>query len=201
MINFRLFGIPVTVQPLHWLILALFGGITRAKDQEGLLLVALFMLAGFFSILVHEFGHALTGRKFGTNPEVILHGMGGVAVFPHARFSRWQSILVTAAGPAIQLVLAALALAILIFGGLPETLILNFFSSLFLVSLFWALLNLIPVYPMDGGQIMFAILGPARRTLALQISIVTAIVGGLILFKLLGSYYLPILMAFMAFQN
>lgn len=201
-INFRLFGIPVSVLPWHWLILALIGGMNiDASSREGLLLIALFVLAGFVSVLIHEFGHALTGRIFGARPEVVLHGMGGYAAFPNSRFSRLQSIAVTAAGPGIQLILAGIAFLILYFAPLPDTLIREFFWFLFLVSFFWALINLIPVYPLDGGQIMFSIMGPARRKLALQISIGAAVFGGAFLFLWLHSMIFPIILGFKAYEN
>lgn len=202
MIHFRLFGIPVTVLPWHWLILALIGGLSiDATNREGLLLIGLFVLAGFVSVLIHEFGHALTGRAFGAQSEVVLHGMGGYAAFPQGRFTRPQNIAVTAAGPGIQLILAGIAFAVLYFAPLPDTLIRNFFWFLFLVSFFWALLNLIPVYPLDGGQIMFAIMGPNRRKLALQVSIAAAIVGSIVLYGWLGSMIFPVILLFKAYEN
>lgn len=202
MIQFRLFGIPVTILPWHWVILALIGALnTGADSREGLLMLGLFVLAGFLSILIHELGHALSGRLFGARSEIVLHGMGGYATFPNSRFSRPQDIFVTAAGPAIQLVLAAIAFAVVLYAPLPDTLIRTFFWFIVLVSFFWALLNLIPVFPLDGGRILLALLGPARRTLALQISIVAAIVGGLVLFLWLGTIFFPILLGFMAYEN
>ena len=159
------------------------------------------MVAGFFSILVHEMGHALTGRKYGArNAQVILHGMGGVAIFPSARFSRKESFLVTAAGPGIQLLLALVAWLLW-----REFALVNgvgrFLYGLYFVSLFWALLNCLPVFPLDGGQMLHAILGPQKEQLTLQISIATAIIGGLLMFHLIGSFFFPIIMGFMAWQN
>ncbi len=202
MIQFRLFGIPVTVQPFHWLILGLFGfQWVGAGNRTGLLLVALFIIAGFLSILIHEMGHALTGRKFGARPEVVLHGMGGVAMFPHARFTRPQSFLTTAAGPGIQLLLAGLAWLVITRGNLPPTFIQQFFYFLFSVSLFWALINCIPVWPLDGGQMMAAILGDRRAALTHQISIGASVIIGLLLLLYLHSIIFPILLGFCAYQN
>ena len=61
MIRFNLFGIPVQVQPWFWLTLVLIGGGVGANTADELLLLALFVVAGFVSILVHELGHALAG--------------------------------------------------------------------------------------------------------------------------------------------
>ena len=68
------------------------------------------------------------------------------------------------------------------------------------MSLIWALINLIPVYPLDGGQILQNILGPRRIQLTLAISIVAAvIIGGL--FVLNGYYLFAIFLGFFTWQN
>ena len=203
MIQFRFLGIPVTVQPFHWFILALIGfqWTGGAGNRTGLLLLALFILAGFISILIHEMGHALTGRKFGSQPEVILHGFGGVAIFPYARFTRPQSFMMTAAGPGIQLILGGIAWLIIVYGNLPATFIRDFFFYLMIVSIFWAVINCVPVWPLDGGQMMAAILGEKRIVLMHQISIGAAVVIGLLMFRYLNSFIFPIFMGFAAYQN
>ena len=201
MYEFTLFRIPVRVEPFHWLILAFLGAqYFGFDDRNDILKILLFMVAGFFSILVHEFGHALTGRKFGAQgTHVVMHGMGGVAIFPQARFTRTQNFLVTAAGPGIQILLGAIAIVIL--SQLPEEhRAREFFSVLAQISLIWAIINCVPVFPLDGGQMLGAILGPKREILTHQISI-----GAAIFFGLLGFFYgfifLPIFMAFMAYQS
>ena len=202
MLQFRLLGIPVTVQPWHWIMLGLFGAIIyNPTNKNDLLNVALFVLAGFVSVLVHEYGHALTGRRYGTRPEIVLHGIGGVALFPYARFTRGQNILVSAAGPLIQIVLGVIALGLLFLTPLPDTPIRTFIYLLGFFSILWAVLNLIPVYPLDGGQIMMAIMGPHRRRLGLQISIGTAVIAGLGLFLVLHSFIFPFFLGIMAYQN
>jgi membrane-associated protease RseP (regulator of RpoE activity) len=199
-LRFRLLGIPVRVEPLHWVILALLGGAIYINSREDLIQVLLFMAAGFVSILIHEFGHALTGRRFGARPEVVMHGLGGVAIFPSARFTRAQHLLVTGAGPAVQLVLGVLAWSLWKYA-LPEAPVSSLFLYLWIVSFFWALLNLVPVYPLDGGQIMYQLLGQRRHVLAMKISMITAIAVGLTLFLTTRSFLFPILLGFMAYQN
>lgn len=201
MLRFRLFGIPVTVEPWHWLILAFVCGGLHVRDRETLLTTLIGMAAGFLSILVHEFGHALTGRHFGGRPDVVLHGLGGVARFPGARFRRNEHIIVTAAGPVVQLVLGGIAFLVLWKAALPNEPLRTFFIWLWLVSVFWAVLNLIPVFPLDGGQILYQSLGPQRHMLALRISMFTAITAAVLLFLLTKSFLFPILLGFMAWQN
>ncbi len=201
MIRFSLFGIPVEIQPWFWLTMALIGGVVGANTPEGLLATALFVIAGFISILVHELGHALTGRAFGAPTAIVLHAFGGFAAFPSARFTRLQDVLVTAAGPAVQLVLGGLAFLVLTRVEMPNLQVARFFSSLMIVSIAWAVLNLIPVIPLDGGRLMAAFVGPRRRALALKISLVTAIVAAGLLLKFTPSIIFPIILAAMAWQN
>ncbi len=169
--------------------------------REDIIRILVFMVAGFFSILIHEMGHALVGRKFGAHQaQIVLHGMGGVAIFPQARFSRKQSFLVTAAGPGIQLLLGFLAIF------LHRQFDLNpgvdqFLGALAYVSIFWAILNCIPVWPLDGGQMLSAILGPPKQTLVHQISIGTAVIIGIAMYTSTGSFFFPLILGLMAYQN
>ena len=202
MLNFTLFGLPIRVEPFHWLILGFLGMQSYGLSNRGeIMFVLVFMAAGFTSILVHELGHALTGRKFGAQgTQVVLHGMGGVAIFPHARFTRPQNFLVTAAGPGIQILLGLVAL-LLIAKTPTGSYAQQFFENLMVVSFFWAILNCIPVWPLDGGQMMGAILGPKRELLTHKISIGVAIVFGLLGLYLTSMIFFPIFLGFMAYQS
>ena len=210
MIRFRLFGFPVTVEPWHWAILAFCGGALGIKESEDLLPVLLFMAAGVVSILIHELGHALTMRLFGgRHISIVLHGWGGQAISQGAPFSRGQHILISLAGPLLQVACGLLVLIALIMSaatssgstGLEAGPVYQLLYSFIDVSLFWAVLNLIPVYPMDGGQILRGILGPRRIQLTFQISIIVAIVVGLLSYRFLGTYLLPIFMVFSVVEN
>jgi stage IV sporulation protein FB len=136
----------------------------------------------FVSILIHEFGHALTMRYFGQSSHVVLYMMGGLAIPDSANYASISSspfrqprnwVLVCFAGPAAGFVLAAFVIAIVhAMGGAvsfsidrgwipPWTIGLrtdNYYAyvlvhNLLWVNIFWGLVNLLPVYPLDGGQI------------------------------------------------
>ncbi|MEM1085742.1 MAG: site-2 protease family protein [Verrucomicrobiota bacterium] len=201
MVRFSLFGIPIEIQPWFWITLALIGGAHRANSSEGLMVLALFIIAGALSILVHELGHALTIRHFGAPTRIVLQAFGGYAAYPAGILTRKQSFFVTAAGPALQMVWGALFLLVLIFGNLPETRIQIFVFYSMAISFFWAILNLIPVIPLDGGRLLESILGPKRIRLTLIISMVTAVIGAVILGYRFGSFLFPIFLGFMAYQN
>jgi Zn-dependent protease len=200
MIRFSIFGIPVQVHPFFWITLAIIGGALGANSPEALLRLGLFLLAGFISLLVHELGHALTARKFGARSEIVLQAFGGYAAYSGVRLTRPQSFAVTAAGPAVQIVLGFALLQILPF--LPD---MNpnmryFLTILVWVSLVWAILNLLPVLPLDGGQMLNSILGPQRIRITLWTSILVAVAAGLLALLLTRSILLPVFMGMFAWQ-
>ncbi len=202
MFSFNLFTIPIRVEPWFWLTMVFLGGGLHAQDSSDILSVIIFVLAGFISILVHELGHALTIRKYGLPTEITLHGFGGYATFPPGRLSRTQSFLVTAAGPGLQMILALLIYVFSRLIPIPQSSLLNVLvGNLILVSVFWAILNCIPVYPLDGGQMMAAILGPRREHLVYLISIFVAVFIGLSFFIAYKQSLLPIFMGLFAWQN
>jgi Zn-dependent protease len=200
MIRFTIFGIPVQVHPFFWITLAIIGGALRANSATALLQIALFLLAGFISILVHELGHALTAKRFGAYSEITLQAFGGYAAYSGVRLTRPQSFAVTAAGPLVQILLGAAVYFALPF--LPE---LNREAAYFLIvliwiSIVWALLNLLPILPLDGGQLLNAVLGPDRIKTTLWVTIVTAVGAGLVLYLRFGSILFPIFLGMFAWQ-
>jgi stage IV sporulation protein FB len=202
MVRFSLFGIPIEVRPWFWITMLIFGSLWTGSgnSREAIILIGLFVIAGFLSILVHELGHALVGRAFGAPTAIVLEAFGGYASFPANAFTRGQNFLVSAAGPGIQLVWGGLFLLILLFGNLPDTLIQNFVSYSVTVSFIWAIFNLLPILPMDGGRLVEHTLGPKRTRTTLWISFATAVVVT-ILGLLSKQYFIAIFLGSMAYQN
>ena len=203
MIRFSLFGIPIQIQPWFWISLAIIGGGETANSKDGILRLALFLLAGLISILVHELGHALAGRAFGARSEITLQAFGGFTAFAGARFTRPQYFVVTAAGPVAQLLLtAAIVLTI------PDLFVLfsaagYFWRILTGISVLWALINLLPVLPLDGGQMLNALLGPTRLRLTLWITILTACTAALLVYQSERFYHsiiFPLFLCLFAWQ-
>jgi Zn-dependent protease len=183
-LQFSLFGIAVRVSAWFWVGAALLGwGICQAfsgGDQRELLrYLVLWIVAVFVSILVHEMGHALAYRRFGQSAHVVLYHLGGLAI-PDAWGGRGarrpaERLIVSAAGPVVQLLLAAAIVCVLKVGGyavpfpiagigtalgldegrpLGSRLAFAIVFFLLHVNIFWPLLNLVPVPPLDGGQIV-----------------------------------------------
>ena len=143
----------------------------------------------FVSILVHEFGHALSSKAFGFSPSVVLWGMGGLCYSQGEQQSPRQRLVVLFAGPGAGFLLCAVTAVVFwaVVGPSPldqATLIayklglsqtqgafadkffmvfdrqsekgqfaFNTYSFMVQINLFWGLLNLLPVWPLDGGQI------------------------------------------------
>jgi len=183
-LQFDLLGIRVRVSAWFWLATALLGwqacqSLSLGDQRLMMQLLVIWIAVVFASILVHEMGHALAYRNFGQAAHVVLYHFGGLAV-PQSWGRRHhlrpvQRLLVSAAGPLAQLFLAAVVIGILKVAGyhvpfpLPDlaaALGLNdgrnfsapqayaFVDFLLYVNIFWPLLNLLPVPPLDGGQIV-----------------------------------------------
>lgn len=99
-LSFELFGVPVQIQPISWVILALIGGGFGIDSKEALVSVLLFVVAGMLTLLAHEFGHALVGRRVGAGPAAItIAGLGGVTQHATLPPTRQGYFAMVAAGP------------------------------------------------------------------------------------------------------
>ncbi len=188
---------------MFWVITALLGGASfKLGRPGGLQEVAMWVIIVLISILWHELGHVLFQKKYGARPEIMLYGGGGLAIPHGGRFTRKQSFIIAAAGPAFGLMLWAVSQRYFYFfpptpGGRMELIR----DNLTWVNLGWSLINLLPVLPLDGGRIMEALLGPHRlRTVAL-IGMVMAILTAVAAFLLLQSIFIAIFFGFFAWQN
>lgn len=188
-LKFRLFGFPIRIHPLFWLGAVLLG-IPAMEDRPLTLLI--WVAVVFVSILVHELGHAFAYRQFGTGSHIVLYVFGGLAVPWSSVSRRWRRILISLAGPFAGFIL----LAIVYFSNeafgwrLASRPILYLYDTLVAVNLCWGVLNLLPVFPLDGGQVSRELCESASRRnglrIALQISIVVA--GLLAIYGLIGTF-------------
>lgn len=184
-VTFKIGRFPVRVHPLFWLSMALIGqGAFKIGFDVGLLWIA----CGFVSILWHELGHALAMRHYGSPAYIELFAFGGVAVSTYPSPSPWRRMAIAAAGPAAGFVLLALVWGSnqLVPWAADDSPALLKFLYLFLVSinLFWTLLNLLPIWPLDGSKILREVL-VVRRTrqpdyTTQQVSLAVALFLGLV---------------------
>ena len=166
-------GIPVKV---HWSfgLLLLYVAYEASKDgfQPFVLLLTIgFVLSIFFCVILHEFGHALTAKRFGVKTyDIIMTPIGGIARLEKMPEGRGQEFWVAIAGPMVNfLIVALIAAGFLVLKGesLPlatpsfwdiEDETQNYFKVLLKVNGFLAVFNLIPAFPMDGGRILRSLL-------------------------------------------
>jgi Zn-dependent protease len=200
MLKFTVLGVPVGVDWWFWLTTILLGGGASAHGPEDWLPVGVWVMVVFVSILVHEFGHALAGRRYGATPVIVLQGFGGVTLLPGVRFTRLQNILVSAAGPAAGLSLGALVLLISRWlTDVPPLLGLAIRDALY-VNFFWTAVNLLPIQPLDGGQILGQALGPKSAQAVGFIGFVVA--GALCVWTLSRElYFSAFMLAMLAYYN
>ena len=223
MLDFKLFKIPVRVEPWFWLMGFFLGGGLGITSREDFLMILLWIIVLLVSILVHELGHALTSRKMtGVTPSIKLWGMGGLA-YPNTQLTQKQSFWVTWAGPLAGLGFFGLIVltCCAIYGfavGTDLTMILLFPSretytvlaemndpvlymlkDLLWVNFWWSLINLLPVFPLDGGQIYASIERSPKKvwTVGMVTGALVAIAG----FFILHQIVIAILFGYFAFQN
>ncbi len=177
----------------------LSGLILMQRGLEGPRIV-LWLLIYFVSVLVHEMGHALASQAYGARSEVTLHSFGGVAVRNRA-LSRWRSIAVALAGPGAGFVLGAIALAVLFVVGPALSPMAHWvLMQLIYVNFIWGLMNLLPIPPLDGGNVLLGVLGRRHERTAHIISVVVA--GLVVLWGLTtGQIFMVVLFGLLAFQN
>jgi len=207
-LHFRFLGIPVRVQPMFWLMMALLGW-----DADNLQATAIWVMAGFLSILAHELGHALTSGYFGQPSSITLYSFGGYATH-YPFYGTWRNVAVVAAGPAVSFSTGGLALlTIFLLSTNPAWLpqdqdvqrnLFHFLGSLVFQGIGWGLLNSVPIYPLDGGQITRYLMVRFRPwdgvRLSLQISMILAVALGLYRLSVGGSMF-GLLLLSMAFNN
>ena len=95
-LRWRMFGIPVRVHPMFWLVTLVMG---EGAFRMGVAFLLIWVGCVFVSILIHELGHALTFLAFGVRSQIVLYGFGGLAIGGDQLDHRWQRIAVSAAGP------------------------------------------------------------------------------------------------------
>ncbi len=204
--HFSIAGIPIRIEGAFLVIAGLFG--LRYID-ENVLLLPIWMATTFVSILVHELGHGVALRVFGIRPAIVLHGFGGVTL-SRGCLSRTRSIIVSLAGsltalaflwwPARTLLGTPWANEQLLDYALSGGESINWWRPLqFLAfqNLWWSIANLLPIRPLDGGNVTAELFGlhAARR-----ISIAVAIAGALFAFAN-DQTYAALFALFLAFSN
>jgi stage IV sporulation protein FB len=229
-LRFNFAGIPVRVHPLFWMIAILLGA-----SSNDIVQILIWVLVVFVSILIHELGHALVMRVYGQASQIVLHISGGLTIpepvmwggrSANVALTPNQEMLISLSGPGAGFLFAGLVISgIIISGGtiittsllgvipLPTAAVLpiggkilnSLVTDLLWVNVFWGLINLLPVYPLDGGNVTRYLLLKADPLDGVRKSLwVSVVVGGIAAVAgvlILGSVYMAILFGFLAFQS
>jgi len=196
-LTFSLFGIPVRIHPFFWLLTIFLGSCPGGP------VLILWILAVTFSILVHELGHALAWRVFGIPTRIVLYSFGGLTIAPRVYRLRWfENAFISFAGPGAGFIIYGIF--VLISPDLFSSYGKSFLNFILQINLFWGIFNLLPVYPLDGGQIVREIatyFSPGYGLVyTMKISLVTAlmIIGAAISWH---QFFLALMFAWMAHSN
>ncbi len=163
----RIADIDVHIHYTFFLLVAWFAYMGFAETQTiwGAADGVVFISALFTCVVLHEFGHALMGRRFGVKTDhIILLPIGGVAAMEDIPKDGKQEVLIALAGPMVNVVIAGLIWFYFEAGPsvIDEQAVMEgdipFLAKLFYVNLFLAVFNLIPAFPMDGGRVLRGLL-------------------------------------------
>ncbi|MGD0089471.1 MAG: site-2 protease family protein [Planctomycetota bacterium] len=155
-LRWRMLGTPVRVHPAFWLMALLL----CYQESVPFSLVMISVGCMLFSILVHEFGHALCGRYFGDRENrVCIYCFGGLCTGGRQAPGHWPQILICLWGPGAGFILGGLAYGVLLAlrnGRMtaPNIYLLWALDSFLWFNLLWGAVNLLPIFPLDGGQIL-----------------------------------------------
>jgi len=160
---------------VHWsfgliFLWILYYGYANGFDSSGIFWLVLAMLTLFVCVVLHEFGHSLTARRFGVDTrDIILLPIGGVARLERLPKEPWHEFWVAIAGPLVNFVIAFVLSPYFFIESLDsvfQTIAYNdqsisattFVPYIIFMNVFLALFNLIPAFPMDGGRVLRALL-------------------------------------------
>jgi Zn-dependent protease len=200
---FRIGSIPVRITGSFLLTALLLSGV----GSRSVAAIAIWTVVVFFSVLLHELGHAIAGRIFGLSPQIELHGFGGTTSWTQGRkLASWQSIVVSLAGPLTGIVVGGLAffLGALRMDEHTHPLVQRAMVDVIWVNAGWGALNLVPMLPLDGGNVMATLLnvitkGRGERPSRI-VSIVVAIAGAGVALKF-HQPWIALLSGLFAFRN
>jgi Zn-dependent protease len=211
-LEFHLGKIPVRIQPTFFIMAAFLG----LAPDEGLLGIVKWIGIVFVSVLLHELGHATAGIAFGLEPRIDVHGMGGTTSWSTRKaLSHPQSVIVSLAGPFAGFGVGVVVLTLVRFGvihadfrELLDKLVHlradGVLSTILYVNVGWGVFNLLPMLPLDGGNVLNQTLHAAAGVRGERIArIVSVVVAGLFVPAALvaGSLWIALLMTLFLIAN
>ena len=149
----KIFGIPTKVEASFFVIFFFLA----ASRTSNLPLLFEWLVVVFVSVLIHELGHALVARQFGVEPSIKLYSMGGLTSFKsEVNLKPLQHLLISLAGPAAGFLFGGIFYVSgpVVLGSSPSPLLAVTYSDLLWVNIGWGIFNLLPMLPLDGGNVL-----------------------------------------------
>ncbi len=192
--------IPIKINLFFFLIAGIIGFIF----EQSLFGPFLWIIVIFISILVHEMGHALMAILFKRQPSIIITPFGGLTYYKDEHLSAFKQFLITLNGPIFGLLLFVGATFILSLDVITNVYILKILIVFKLINLFWTIINLLPILPLDGGnliKIIFeSIWGIKGFKAAIFFSMIVAFILSAFCF-LINQFLIGAIFFLFAFQN
>lgn len=193
--------IPLAIHPFFWVFAGLIGWMSSGTLMGSLVWVGIILV----SVVIHELGHALTAVFFKQKARIQLVALGGLTSFEGPKLKFWQQFIITFNGPLFGFFLFLLATALLQIS-LPLA-IFKILKATQIANLFWTVVNLLPVLPLDGGQLLRIVLeanfGVKGFKASLLIGAVIAVLFSFYFFMvqafLIGAFFF--LFAFQSFDS
>lgn len=193
-------SIPVAIHPIFWLTAGIIGWI----NSWTLMGTVIWMGVILISLLVHEYGHALAAKAFGQDAQISLVAMGGMTYHDGKKLKGWQDFVVVLMGPLAGISLFVLAYLLRALVGSSPPFIGYTLNIFVFVNLFWTIVNLLPILPLDGGQMLRIVLegffGHKGLKLTLMIGIIVGIGLG-VAFFIMGLYLVGAILLLLSFQS
>lgn len=143
--------IPITIYPSFWILTALIAILFGEGD---FLKMFIWVAVIFISVLFHEFGHALTALLFGRNPRIELVAMGGLTYHDGEKLPFWKQFFITLNGPVFGFIIVIALYLLKDIPALSTGYAGQLLMQILVVNVIWTLVNLLPILPLDGGQLL-----------------------------------------------
>lgn len=192
--------IPISIHPFFWVLAGLIGWLNSSSITG----IFIWVFVIFLSVLFHEFGHAITAKLFGLHPKIDLVAMGGVTTYERRNLKFYKQFLIVLNGPFFGFLLFLFATFILHLNIITNTSILTFFKITQIVNIFWTIVNLLPVLPLDGGQLVRISLEAAFGVKGFKISLLVGMLVALgfsVYFFIKGAFLVGAIFFLFGFQS